>query len=94
MEFLVSIEFRWPDDLPESERERLSAAETQRSIELADEGTLVRLWRVPGRRANRGLWSAPDASALHDAIASLPMWPYLDVTVEPLAVHPRDPAAR
>ena len=35
-----------------------------------------------------GLWEAPDHEALHDAISSLPLFPYFDVTVTPLARHP------
>ena len=47
----------------------------------------------PARWANCGLWEAPDATAIHDAVTSLPMWPYLDVTVHPLGAHPNDPGS-
>jgi muconolactone D-isomerase len=59
-------------------------------MELRKDGILKRLWRVPGRRAVIGLWEAPDATALHDALASLPQWPWMDVTVESLATHPQE----
>jgi muconolactone D-isomerase len=36
------------------------------------------------------LWEAPDATVLHDALASLPMFPWMDATVEPLATHPQE----
>ena len=39
------------------------------------------MWRVPGRTANWGIWEAADATALHAAITSLPLFPYLDVEV-------------
>jgi muconolactone D-isomerase len=87
-EFLVSIEFDLPDDLGEEGRATLVAAEAKRGRELADAGTIVRIWRIPGRRANVGIWSARDADAVHAAIASLPMFPYLDVEVTALATHP------
>jgi muconolactone D-isomerase len=54
---------------------------------------LIRLWRVTGRRANVGIWRAPTTAALHDALASLPLFPYLDIEVIPLARHPNDPVA-
>ena len=54
-------------------------------------GRIRRLWRIPGRRANWGLWEAPDASELHAAIRSLPFFPWLQVDVHPLAAHPSDP---
>ncbi len=91
MEFLVNIEVGWPADGDPEELARLTAAERVRGLELAAEGVIQRLWRVPGRRANWGIWEAPDATALHAAISSLPFYPGLDVEVIPLAIHPTDP---
>ena len=91
MEFLVSIEIQWPPDGDPEEKERLFAAELARGQELARRGVMKRLWRVPGRWANWGLWEAPDASALHAALTSLPLWPWMSVQVHPLAEHPNDP---
>jgi muconolactone D-isomerase len=93
MEFLVHIEVRWPGDGDPAEHARLVEAERARARELAAAGTIRRLWRIPGRRANYGLWAAPDATALHDAISSLPFFPWLDVEVTALAEHPSDPSA-
>lgn len=90
MEFLVRAENRLPPDTPDETRERLRKAERERAIELREAGVLKRLWRVPGRNATIGLYEADDPAALHDAIASLPMWPWLDVTVEALATHPQE----
>ena len=91
MEFLVHIENRWPVDGSPDEYARLNAAERARAAELAAEGRLRRLWRVPGRRANWGLWWAPDATELHATLSSLPMYPWMDIEVIALAVHPNDP---
>lgn len=91
MEFLVGIEVNWPADGDEEALARLTAAERERADELASAGIIRRLWRVPGRRANWGIWEAPDATALHAAISSLPMFPWLAVAVHPLAAHPSDP---
>ena len=89
MEFLVSIKIL---PLPEEEDSaKLYAAEATRARELADMGIIRRLWRVPGQRANWGLWEAKDATALHKAISSLPLYPYMEVKVHPLAKHPSDP---
>lgn len=90
-EFLVCIVNNIPADTPPDTRDSLVAAEAERARSLVDEGIIVRLWRIPGRRQNVGLWSAASADELHNAIASLPMYPYLDVTVTPLAAHPSDP---
>jgi muconolactone D-isomerase len=90
MEFLVHFETRLPDTMDDAERTRLRDAERARAMRLRQDGLLKRLWRVPGRRAVVGLWEAPDATALHDALASLPQFPWMDVTVEALATHPQE----
>ena len=90
MEFLVRFEINQPESMTADERERLRGIERARAMELREQGILKRLWRVPGRRAVVGLWEAPDATALHDALASLPMFPWMDVDVEALAPHPQE----
>ena len=91
MEFLVRIEVHWPPDVDSDERARLTAAERARARELSAEGRIRRLWRIPGRQANWGIWEAPDATAVHEAIASLPLFPRASVEVHALAAHPSDP---
>jgi muconolactone D-isomerase len=91
MEFLVHIEVQWPADGDPEELKRLTAAERIRGAELGAAGSIRRMWRIPGRWANWGLWEAADATALHEAISSLPMYPYTDIEVFPLAAHPTDP---
>jgi muconolactone D-isomerase len=88
MEFLVSIDVRTPHDLDPGELAALQSAETARARELMDAGTLKRIWRIPGRRSNVSLYEAPDATALHAALTSLPLWPYMEIKVRALAVHP------
>lgn len=92
MEFLVRIEVGLPSDFDEARKQELIRAEAARAKALAEEGTIVRLWRIPGRWANVGVWNAEDASRLHEAVSSLPLFSWLDVTVTPLATHPSDPS--
>lgn len=91
MEFLVAIEVHWPPSLDETRKAELAAAEAARARELVRDGSIIRLWRIPGRWANVGIWGAPDATRLHEAISSLPLYPWLDVKVTALAEHPSDP---
>ncbi len=93
MEYLVHIEVCWPPDGDPDEFSRLVAAERARANRLVAEGKLRRLWRVPGRRANWGIWVAEDATALHETLATLPFFPWLDVVVHALAAHPSDPGS-
>jgi muconolactone D-isomerase len=90
VEFLVRSENRLPADTPPDRRERPRVAERARAVEPRAEGVLKRLWRVPGRNATIGLYEVADPERLHDALMTLPMAPWLDVTVEALAQHPRE----
>lgn len=87
MEFLVEIELSLPPELTAEARTALVQAEARRGRELKDAGTIVRIWRIPGRTANVGVWAAPDPTVLHEAICSLPMYRYLRADVTPLATH-------
>ena len=91
MEFLVEIEVKWPPEGDPARRAELAAAESARAKELAAQGILRKLWRIPGTWKNVGLWEAPDATVLHQALSSLPFFPWLTIHVRPLAAHPNDP---
>ena len=84
MEFLVRIDVKWPADGDPERKARIVAEEAARSAELAAAGVLRRLWRIPGRWANYGLWEARDATELHAALSSLPFFPWLEIDVRPL----------
>jgi muconolactone delta-isomerase len=89
VEFLVYMELG-PIGMGEEALDLLKQ-EAERARQLAQMGIMRRLWRVPGRRANWGIWNADTIDELHNAIASLPLYPHLTVTVHPLAHHPNDP---
>jgi muconolactone D-isomerase len=88
VEFLVAVQTSLPTDMDPSRRADLLAAEAAYARRMIEEGVIARIWRVPGRTASVGIWTSPDATALHDRISGLPLFPWLDVTVTPLATHP------
>lgn len=90
MEFLVRTENTLPPDTPDDIRDGLRKRERERAAELRAAGVLKRLWRVPGRNATIGLYEAADPAELHDALISLPLWKWMDITVEALATHPQE----
>jgi muconolactone D-isomerase len=90
---MVSIDVRTPVDLDPGRLAELQAAESARARELVEEGTLKRIWRIPGRRSNISLYEAPDATALHAALSSLPLFPYMEIAVQALATHPVEASA-
>jgi muconolactone D-isomerase len=88
VDFLVQLETRLPPTMPPDERAALLAREFERGRELRDAGVITAIWRLPGQLSNVGVWRTADAEALHEAIASLPAWPWMTVTVTSLARHP------
>jgi muconolactone D-isomerase len=94
MEYLVETAVHWPLDGDPQRLAALALAEADRAKTLTAQGTLKRLWRVPGTRNNVGLWQAADATELHQALSSLPFFPWMSIQVRPMAVHPNDPANR
>ncbi|HMJ36368.1 MAG TPA: muconolactone Delta-isomerase family protein [Baekduia sp.] len=84
MEFLVHITVSIPDDIAED----VVAEERRVGAQLREAGVIRRIWRVPGTTSNVGIWEAFDATELHDALSSLPAFPWAHVEVTPLAVHP------
>jgi muconolactone D-isomerase len=93
MEFLVQVQTRLPAEMDDVRRAELLAAEAAYASDLIDRGVIARIWRAPGRTASIGIWRAADATELHDHIARLPLYRWLDVTVTALAVHPLQPDA-
>jgi muconolactone D-isomerase len=92
MEFLVNIKLKWADNMDPVYRDKIIHDEHARAADLAKKGHLVRMWRVPCRFENWGLWRAKNATELHEIITSLPAFPYMyDIDVRPLAKHAVDP---
>ena len=86
VEFLVAIEVVGLDALPDEEVRDLRGREKTAGLRHLEAGTLVRMWRMPGRRSAIGLWRVQDAE-LHRHLSSRPLFKYLDITVTPLARH-------
>jgi muconolactone D-isomerase len=87
VEFLVQIQVNFPADMAADQLAEVLAREQARGWELKNSGTIVRIWRIPGRRANVGIWQAESADELHEALLSLPAFPWCDVRVTALATH-------
>jgi len=88
MQFMLHIDVTLPTDMAQQEKDDLRQRENARAEELIQAGTLRRIWRVVGRMANFSIWEADTLEALHAAIQSQPMFPYMKITVTPLVEHP------
>ena len=95
MEFLVEFEIEIPAGTLHEEVERRQSAESAAAAKLADDGHLVRLWRLSagGDGATAvGLYRADSEAQLDGLLGALPLADWLHVTVTPLEAHPNDPA--
>ncbi len=91
-EFLTTFTLTVPDGTPAGEVANTDAREADRARELAAQGHLLRLWRLPGHGRTLGLWHADDAAGLQAILASLPLRAWMSVQTTPLTTHPSDPA--
>ncbi|KUN76054.1 muconolactone Delta-isomerase family protein [Streptomyces griseoruber] len=91
-EFLVEITTTVPEGTAQDEVDRRRAAEAVRAGELAGTGHLARLWRPVGELRSIGVWRAADEEELHEKVlGTLPLRPWMSLTVTPLESHPNDP---
>ncbi|GAA4841294.1 muconolactone Delta-isomerase [Garicola koreensis] len=90
MKYLVHMDVNIPRDLPAEERSDLVAREKEYSQQLQREGKWPQIWRVVGQYANYSIFDVDSHDELHQLLQGLPLFPFIDIQVTPLAVHPSD----
>jgi muconolactone delta-isomerase len=90
-EFLTTFTVTIPEGTPAEAVADVDAQEADRARELAGQGHLERLWRLPGQGRALGLWRARDPAGMQAILASLPLGTWLSVQATPLTPHPSDP---
>jgi muconolactone delta-isomerase len=91
-EFLVTFTVTVPPDPAAAQAERAAeAAEAQAAHDLAVQGHLLRLWKLPDAGRALGLYQARDAAQLQALLAALPLVPWMTMDTTPLSPHPSDP---
>lgn len=88
MHFLVQMEVSIPHGIDSDYLDGVKSAERARAHEIQRSGKWPHLWRVAGRYANVGVFDVDTIDELHELLVSLPMFPFLDITVTPLCHHP------
>ena len=87
MLFHVQMTVRLPHDMPVAQADDLKAREKAIAQELQRSGQWRHLWRIAGRYANVSIFDVADNAALHDTLMTLPLFPYMDIEVQPLCRH-------
>lgn len=90
MLFHVRMDVRIPLDLDPDVRADLVARERAYSQELQRSGTWTHIWRIVGEYSNFSIFDVAGNDELHDLLSGLPLFPYMDIHVTPLATHPSD----
>jgi len=88
MLFQVQMDVRIPHDLPAERAETLKKAERERAQALQEQGTWRHLWRHAGRYANTSIFDVGSTQELHDLLSTLPLFPFMEISVTPLCRHP------
>ena len=91
-EFLTTFTISVPESTPGQAVDDTEAREARRAKELAGQGHLLRLWRLPGQSRALGLWNAGNPAEMQAILKSLPLDPWMTVETTPLSQHPSDPA--
>ena len=58
--------------------------------ELQRNGKWPHIWRIVGEYANFSMFDVESNDELHQMLSALPLFPYMDIQVTPLATHPSD----
>ena len=88
MLYCVRMDVRVPHDVDPDRFERLKAEEKARAQDLQRAGAWRHLWRIAGQYANVSIFDVADHDELHAIISSLPLFPFMEISVTPLARHP------
>nr|BAD11153.1 muconolactone isomerase [Arthrobacter sp. BA-5-17] len=90
MKYLVRMDVNLPPDMPREQAEKIKATEKAYSQGLQRDGKWVSIWRVVGEYANYSIFDVDGHDELHGILSGLPLFPYMDIQVIPLAKHPSD----
>jgi len=88
MLFKVEMTVNVPTGFDADRFEALKAAEKALAQDLQRQGKWRHLWRVAGLYANVSIFDVDSNAELHDLLMSLPLYPFMDVTVTALCRHP------
>ncbi|ROS38877.1 muconolactone Delta-isomerase [Amycolatopsis thermoflava] len=88
MLFHVRMDVRLPSDMDPSVRADIVAREKAYSQKLQREGKWPHLWRIVGEYSNISIFDVNSNDELHELLSGLPLFPYMDIRVMPLATHP------
>lgn len=88
MLFKVEMQVNIPSSLPKAQADEIKAKEKAYSQQLQRDGKWPHIWRVVGQYANVSIFDVADNQELHALLTALPLYPYMEISVQPLCEHP------
>ena len=88
MRFHVRMDVCIPHDADSQHIDKLRSDEKARAQQLQRDGTWRHLWRIVGEYANISIFDVESPDKLHEILASLPLFPFMQIKVTPLCRHP------
>jgi muconolactone D-isomerase len=88
MLYQVEMTVNLPLDMPAETANAIKIEEKAYAQDLQRQGKWLHLWRVVGRYANLSIFDVAGHDELHALLSSLPLFPYMEIRVTPLAQHP------
>jgi muconolactone D-isomerase len=82
------MDVRIPTGSDPKQMDEIKSLEKAYSQELQRDGRWVHLWRVVGEYANYSVFDVSSNDELHQLLSALPLFPYMEIHVTPLAQHP------
>ncbi|CAN7739937.1 muconolactone Delta-isomerase [Pseudorhodoferax sp. LjRoot39] len=88
MLYMVHMVVNIPASVSPAEADEIKRREKAYSQDLQRAGTWRHLWRVVGEYANVSIFDVASNDELHTLLSGLPLFPYMQIKVTPLANHP------
>ena len=88
MLFHVRMDVRIPHGADPVRIDELKRVEKERSQTLQRDGKWRHLWRISGQYSNVSIFDVADTQELHDLVSTLPLFPFMEISVTPLNRHP------
>ncbi|KAG8148489.1 muconolactone Delta-isomerase [Burkholderia catarinensis] len=88
MLYLVHMQVQIPNGTDATFADALKTEEKAFSQKLQREGKWRHLWRVAGEYANYSVFDVESNDELHTLLSALPLFPFMKISVTPLAQHP------
>lgn len=88
MLFHVRMDVRIPHNIDSAHVEELKRVERERAQELQRQGKWRHLWRIAGQYSNISVFDVENVQELHDLVSTLPLFPFMEIAVQPLCRHP------